>query len=77
MQGQVRDVHVGSSSRPLAALAGAGLLGCTRLVGGAVAPEASPPLGAAVCTAWPPNWLRIAAIAFIVGESSWRETKRA
>ena len=28
-------------------------------------------------TAWPPNWLRIAAIAFIAGLSSWREVKRA
>ena len=28
-------------------------------------------------TAWPPNWLRSAATAFIAGESSWRETKRA
>ena len=28
-------------------------------------------------TAWPPNWLRRAATAFIDGESSWRETKRA
>ena len=28
-------------------------------------------------TAWPPNWLRIAATAFIAGESSWRETNRA
>ena len=27
--------------------------------------------------AWPPNWLRIAAIAFIAGLSSWREAKRA
>ena len=27
--------------------------------------------------AWPPNWLRIAAIAFIAGLSSWREVKRA
>ena len=28
-------------------------------------------------TAWPPNWFRSAATAFIVGESSCRETKRA
>ena len=28
-------------------------------------------------TAWPPNWLRIAAIAFIAGLSSWREANRA
>lgn len=28
-------------------------------------------------TAWPPNSLRSAAIIFIAGESSWRETKRA
>ena len=28
-------------------------------------------------TACPPNWLRIAAIAFIAGLSSWREVKRA
>ena len=27
--------------------------------------------------AWPPNWLRIAATAFIEGLSSWREEKRA
>ena len=30
-----------------------------------------------MCTACPPNWLRIAAIAFIAGLSSWREVKRA
>ena len=28
-------------------------------------------------TAWPPNWLRIAATAFIAGLSSWRELNRA
>ena len=28
-------------------------------------------------TACPPNWLRSAATAFMVGESSWREEKRA
>ncbi len=28
-------------------------------------------------TACPPNWLRIAATAFIAGLSSWRDTKRA
>jgi hypothetical protein len=28
-------------------------------------------------TAWPPNWLRSAAIIFICGESSWREENRA
>ena len=28
-------------------------------------------------TAWPPNWLRSAAIIFICGESSWREANRA
>ena len=28
-------------------------------------------------TAWPPNWLRSAATAFIVGESSWRDRNRA
>ena len=38
-----------------------------------VLPSASPPLGAEERTAWPPNWLRIAAIAFMVGASSWRE----
>ncbi len=32
---------------------------------------------AAPFTAWPPNWLRIAAIAFIAGESSCREANRA
>ena len=32
---------------------------------------------AALVTAWPPNWLRSAATAFIAGESSWRETNRA
>ena len=32
---------------------------------------------ASVCTAWPPNWLRIAATAFIAGQSSWREVNRA
>jgi hypothetical protein len=37
----------------------------------------SPPGGGAVSTACPPNWLRMAAIAFIAGESSWRDTKRA
>ena len=31
----------------------------------------------AAVTAWPPNWLRIAAIIFIAGLSSWRETNRA
>ena len=39
--------------------------------------RASPPAGGSVCTAWPPNWLRIAAIAFIAGLSSWREVNRA
>jgi hypothetical protein len=39
--------------------------------------EASPPGGASVRTAWPPNWLRIAAIAFIAGLSSCCETNRA
>ena len=28
-------------------------------------------------TAWPPNWLRRAATAFMVGDSSWRDKKRA
>ena len=34
------------------------------------------PLSARV-TAWPPNWLRSAATAFIAGESSCREANRA
>ena len=28
-------------------------------------------------TAWPPNWFRSAATAFMVGESSWRDRNRA
>ena len=37
----------------------------------------SPPGGASVRTACPPNWLRIAATAFIAGLSSCRDAKRA
>ena len=62
MQRQVGDVH----SAPCRSATAAQLVG-----------EASPPGGASVCTAWPPNWLRIAAIAFIAGLSSCWETKRA
>ncbi|WP_213084352.1 hypothetical protein, partial [Streptomyces dioscori] len=37
-------------------------------------PESSgPPPGYFFSTAWPPNWLRSAAIIFICGESSCRD----
>lgn len=46
----------------------------------ASAPRLSAPVStdpAAAVTTWPPNWLRRAATTFIVGESSYREAKRA
>ena len=30
-----------------------------------------------VLTAWPPNWLRSAALTLAANDSSWREAKRA
>ena len=40
-------------------------------------PDVDRPRPPRLCTAWPPNWLRSAATAFIAGESSWREANRA